>query len=126
MIALNNIDDSTFRKIMELLTRIGVTKKDHRFILYQISNIIKIKGSSYLIHYKEIIDEPLTDHDVINLNTIACLLEKWDMVELNSPISENERKETIFILGKERKERENWKIYSVITPEKIKKFIDGK
>jgi len=124
MILLKDNTDVDFRKIMETLTRIGVTKKEHRFILYQICHIVKLRGLSFIAHYKEIIDEPLSEHDMINLNTIALLLEKWGMCIVDEYIDKDKTKETIFILGKERKERENWKIYSVVTPEKIKTFIE--
>jgi len=127
MIKLKDIDDVNFRRIMETMARTGVTKRDQRNILFQIAHIVKIKGECFLAHYKEINNDPLREHDLKRLNCIARLIEKWELGKIDETELEKIEQEgytdTVFILSKERKERDNWIIHSVITTEKLKNFI---
>lgn len=130
MIKLNNIDNTKFRKIMETLTRIGVTKKEQRNVLFQTTYLLKINGKCFLSHYKEILDVPLSDKDILRLNCIANLLERWELCNIDPEFKENIEKqgalETVFILGKERKINDNWKIFTVVTVEKLQEFLAKK
>ena len=83
---LKNEDD--FLKVKETLTRIGVaSRKDHK--LYQSCHILHKQGRYFIVHFKELFaldGKPSDFHeneaDIARRNTIANLLEQWDLVTL--------------------------------------------
>lgn len=87
-------DDTSFLKIRETLTRIGVATVDptedsdeERKKLVQVCHILHKKGRYYITHYKELLrldgrDVEPTRRDVGRRNRIALLLEEWNLLEI--------------------------------------------
>ena len=79
-----------FLKIRETLTRIGVaSRKDQT--LYQSCHILHKSGLYYLVHFKEMffLDGKFCDlslNDVQRRNTIAGLLEDWNLLLIVSDV----------------------------------------
>jgi hypothetical protein len=86
-VRLKNPED--FLKVKETLTRIGIaSRKDN--ILFQSCHILHKKGRYYIVHFLEmfILDgkgRNFTNDDKARRNTIANLLEEWNLVEIVNP-----------------------------------------
>ena len=83
-IKLGEPDD--FLKIRETLSRIGVASRKERK-LYQSCHILHKQGRYYIVHFKELFaldGKPtnLSQNDIERRNTIAGLLEDWNLVEI--------------------------------------------
>lgn len=82
-------DENDFLKIKETLTRIGVISRKEKK-LFQSCHILHKKGKYYIVHFKELfaLDGKSTDfseEDKGRRNTIACLLEEWNLLEIVNP-----------------------------------------
>jgi len=82
-------NSESFLKVKETLTRIGIaSRKDRK--LYQSCHILHKQGRYALIHFKELfmldgkIDN-FSDEDKARRNTIANLLEEWDLLTIVDP-----------------------------------------
>lgn len=79
-------EPENFLKIKETLTRIGVSsRKDNT--LFQSCHILHKRGKYYLVHFKELFlldgkSANFSDDDIGRRNTIANLLEEWDLIEI--------------------------------------------
>lgn len=78
--------EEDFLKIKETLTRIGVASRKEKK-LYQSCHILHKQGRYYVVHFKELfaLDGKVTDfsdEDRGRRNTIAQLLEDWNLVEI--------------------------------------------
>lgn len=79
-------EEQDFLKIKETLTRIGVaSRKDKK--LYQSCHILHKQGKYYIVHFKELfaLDGKSTDfstEDKGRRNTIAVLLQDWDLIKI--------------------------------------------
>lgn len=86
-IKLKNDDD--FLKVKETLTRIGVaSKKDNT--LYQSCHILHKQNKYYIVHFKELFaldgkETNFSEDDKARRNTIANLLEDWELVTIVNP-----------------------------------------
>ena len=83
-VKLKEADD--FLKVRETLSRIGVASRKERK-LYQSCHILHKQGRYFIVHFKELfaLDGKATNISVNDLerrNTIAGLLEDWDLVEI--------------------------------------------
>lgn len=83
-VTLNEKDD--FLKVRETLTRIGVASKKDK-ILYQSCHILHKQGKYYIVHFKELFSldgkpTDLSDNDIARRNTVANLLEDWELVKI--------------------------------------------
>jgi len=79
-------DDQSFLKIRETLTRIGVASRTEKK-LFQSCHILHKQGRYYLTSFKElfILDgkkSDFSDQDKGRRNTIAELLEQWNLVKI--------------------------------------------
>ena len=86
-IELNHPDD--FLIVKETLTRIGVPSFRDK-TLYQSCHILHKRGKYYIAHFKEmfLLDEKLStisEEDFARRNTIATLLEEWDLIKIIHP-----------------------------------------
>lgn len=87
-------EEEDFLKVKETLTRMGVASKKDK-ILYQSCHILHKQGRYYVVHFKELFaldgkPTDFTDEDRFRRNTIASLLEEWNLVKiLNSAIIDN-------------------------------------
>lgn len=83
-------DDDAFLKIRETLTRIGLRSrvhKDGKPTLYQSCHILHKRGKFYITHFKELFkldgkESNFSDEDLMRRNTIAKLLENWELLSI--------------------------------------------
>lgn len=80
------VSDDSFLLIKETLERIGVSSnKDKK--LYQSCHIFTKKKKYYIVHFKELFaldgrTVDITEDDIGRRNTIACLLEEWNLLKI--------------------------------------------
>ena len=83
-VTLNEADD--FLKVRETLSRIGVASRKERK-LYQSCHILHKQGRYFIVHFKELfaLDGKPTNisiNDLERRNTIAGVLEDWDLIKI--------------------------------------------
>ena len=89
MVEVSFEKDDDFLKIRETLTRIGVaSRRDQK--LFQSCHILHKRGKYYIVHFKELFlldgkASDITDIDIARRNTIASLLEDWELLEVLTP-----------------------------------------
>lgn len=79
-------DQDNFLKVRETLSRIGVASKKEK-TLYQSCHILHKQGKYYIVHFKQLFlldgkQSDFTEDDRGRLNTIANLLNEWELVNL--------------------------------------------
>jgi len=82
-------DEEKFLQVAETLTRIGLMAHKEKK-LFQTAHILHKQGKYYIVHFKElfILDGravDITPEDIKRRNTIATLLEDWDLVTIVNP-----------------------------------------
>ena len=83
-----------FLKVRETLTRIGVASRKDK-TLFQSCHILHKQGKYYITHFKELFaldgkNSTLTENDIQRRNTIALLLQDWNLIEVvNASLVEN-------------------------------------
>ena len=83
-----------FLKVRETLTRIGVASRKDK-TLYQSCHILHKQGKYYITHFKELFaldgkNSSLSANDIERRNTIALLLQDWNLIEVvNTSLVEN-------------------------------------
>lgn len=85
-VELKNDDD--FLKVRETLTRIGVASRKDK-TLWQSCHILHKQGNYHIIHFKELFmldgrPSDLTENDLARRNTIALLLEDWELLKVKT------------------------------------------
>ena len=83
-VTLNQPDD--FLKIRETLSRIGVASRKDK-TLFQSCHILHKQGNYYIVHFKELFaldgkKATLIENDVQRRNTIAVLLQDWNLLTI--------------------------------------------
>ena len=83
-VTLNQPDD--FLKIRETLSRIGVASSKDK-TLFQSCHILHKQGKYYIVHFKELFaldgkKATLVENDVQRRNTIAVLLQDWNLLNI--------------------------------------------
>jgi len=83
-VTLNQPDD--FLKIRETLSRIGVASRKDK-TLFQSCHILHKQGKYYIVHFKELFaldgkKATLVENDVQRRNTIAILLQDWNLLSI--------------------------------------------
>jgi hypothetical protein len=79
-------EEEDFLKIKETLTRIGIaSRKENK--LFQSCHILHKKGKYYVVHFKELFaldgkPSDFSDEDRGRRNTIAFLLEEWNLLKI--------------------------------------------
>lgn len=108
-------EEEDFLKIKETLTRIGVaSRKDKK--LYQSCHILHKQGKYYIVHFKELFaldgkPSNFSDDDKGRRNTIATLLEEWDLIKIvNKEMSENPKTPMNQIKVLPYKEKNDWEL----------------
>ena len=86
MVEVKLKEDDDFLKVKETLTRIGIASRKEKK-LFQSCHILHKQGKYYIVHFKELfaLDGKPTNisiNDLERRNTIAGLLEDWDLVEI--------------------------------------------
>lgn len=75
-----------FLKIVETLTRIGISTKDNTLV--QTCHILHKRGKYYICHFKElfkldgVMKTEITEEDIQRRNAIAHLLSEWNLCEI--------------------------------------------
>ena len=87
-VGLKEPDD--FLKVRETLSRIGVASRKERK-LYQSCHILHKQGKYYIVHFKELFaldgkETNLSENDIARRNTIAKLLNDWNLVGVEGKI----------------------------------------
>lgn len=83
-VRLREKDD--FLKIVETLTRIGISTKDKKLV--QTCHLFHKRGKYYICHFKELfkldgVDKSeISDEDILRRNAIAKLLEEWGLCNI--------------------------------------------
>jgi len=103
-----------FLKVKETLTRIGVASKKEKK-LYQSCHILYKQGKYFIVHYKELFSldgkySSLSVDDVKRRNTIAKLLEEWDLIEILEPNKHNSQVNLSTIKIIPHKEKNEWEL----------------
>ena len=75
-----------FLKVRETLTRIGVASRKDK-TLFQSCNILHKQGKYFIVHFKELFaldgkKATLTQNDIQRRNTIAVLLQDWNLISV--------------------------------------------
>ena len=83
-VSLGEPDD--FLKVRETLTRIGVASRKDK-TLFQSCHILHKQGKYYITHFKELFaldgkKSTLTSNDIERRNTIAVLLQDWNLIDI--------------------------------------------
>lgn len=112
-VTLDEKDD--FLKVRETLTRIGVASKKDK-TLFQSCHILHKQGKYYIVHFKELfaLDGKATDiseNDISRRNTIANLLEDWELIKLVKP--ERSKEPTVSLSQIKiitHKEKDDWNL----------------
>ena len=76
-----------FLKVRETLTRIGVESRKDK-TLFQSCHILHKQGKYYITHFKELFaldgkKSTLTTNDIQRRNTIALLLQDWNLIDVS-------------------------------------------
>ena len=83
-----------FLKVRETLTRIGVASRKDK-TLFQSCHILHKQGKYFITHFKELFaldgkNSTLTENDIQRRNTIALLLQDWNLIDVvNATLVEN-------------------------------------
>jgi len=111
-IILSTPDD--FLKIKETLTRIGVSsQKDKK--LWQSCHILHKRGKYYIVHFKEMfaldqLPTSISDEDIERRNTIAALLEEWNLLKIVKPEASQPRASLNKIKILSHKDKGDWSL----------------
>ena len=75
-----------FLKVRETLTRIGVASRKDK-TLFQSRHILHKQRKYYIVHFKELFaldgkKATLSDNDIQRRNTIAVLLQDWNLIDI--------------------------------------------
>ncbi len=107
--------DDDFLKIKETLTRIGVSsRKENK--LYQSCHILHKRGKYYIVHFKELfaldgLPTDITENDIGRRNTIANLLEEWELLDIVDP---DQTEEPVASVGQIKilahKDKDKWEL----------------
>ncbi|NBT09118.1 MAG: translation repressor protein [Chitinophagia bacterium] len=96
LVEVTLIDEDSFLKVRETLTRIGVaSRKDKK--LFQSCHILHKQGKYYIVHFKELFaldgkSTNFSEEDIGRRNTIANLLAEWGLVKLVNAQKSSENK----------------------------------
>ena len=108
-------DPENFLKVKETLSRIGVASKKDK-TLYQSCHILHKQGKYYIVHFKQLFlldgkQSDFSEDDRGRLNTIANLLDEWELVTL---VDEDKSSDPIAPLSQikiiSHKEKSEWNL----------------
>lgn len=79
-----------FLVVMETLTRIGISSRKEKNVLYQSAHILSKRDKYYIVNFKHMFlldrkQNDLTTGDIARLNRIIKLLEDWELIEVVNP-----------------------------------------
>jgi hypothetical protein len=99
-----------FLKVRETLSRIGVASRKEKK-LFQSCHILHKQGKYYIVHFKELFaldgkETNINENDISRRNTIAGLLQDWDLVTVHGEAEPKAPLSQIKIIG--FKEKDEW------------------
>lgn len=105
-------DPTQFLKVAETLTRIGIASKNGDK-LWQSCHILHKQGKYYLVHFKELFlldgkTADFTSEDRARRNTIAKLLEDWNLIKVLDPKKIEDRMSLRSIKVVQFQDKKNW------------------
>ena len=111
-VTINKPDD--FLQIRETLTRIGVASRKDK-TLYQSCHILHKQGKYYIVHFKELFaldgkKSTLVANDIQRRNTIALLLQDWNLVNIVVPSNVEDKAPLSQIKILPYKEKSEWNL----------------
>ena len=112
-------DPDAFLKVCETLTRIGIaSKKDNT--LYQSCHILHKQGKYFICHFKELFcldgkESNITVNDIERRNSIAALLEDWELLTIVNPGQFLNKASLSQIKIVSYKDKKNWVLTSKYT-----------
>jgi len=103
-----------FLKIRETLTRIGVASRKDK-TLYQSCHILHKQGKYYIVHFKELFaldgkKATLVQNDIQRRNTIAVLLQDWNLIDIVDAVAAESRAPLSQIKVLPFKEKKEWNL----------------
>lgn len=108
------VEPDNFLLVKETLTRIGIASKKTN-TLYQSCHILHKQGKYYIMHFKELFlldgkkNTDFSENDMARRNTIANLLEEWELIKI---VDKNKTKEPIVPISHIKiipfKDKANW------------------
>ena len=109
-VKLKEADD--FLKIRETLSRIGVASRKERR-LYQSCHTLHKQGRYFIVHFKELFaldgkQANLSQNDLQRRNTIASLLQDWELLEIIGDDVDKAPLSQIKVLS--YKEKDDWEL----------------
>ena len=111
-VKLSQPDD--FLKVRETLSRIGVASRKEKK-LYQSCHILHKQGRYYIVHFKELFaldgkKSTLVANDIQRRNTIALLLQDWNLVNIVVPSNVEDKAPLSQIKILPYKEKNEWNL----------------
>jgi hypothetical protein len=114
LVEVKLVEPDNFLLVKETLTRIGVASKKTN-TLYQSCHILHKQGKYYIMHFKELFlldgkkNTDFSENDMARRNTIANLLEEWELIKI---VDQNKTKEPVVPISHIKiiphKEKKNW------------------
>jgi hypothetical protein len=114
LVEVKLVESDNFLLVKETLTRIGIASKKTN-TLYQSCHILHKQGKYYIMHFKELFlldgkkNTDFSENDLARRNTIANLLEEWELIEI---VNKNKTAEPIVPISHIKiipfKEKNNW------------------
>ena len=120
-----------FLKVRETLTRIGVASRKDK-TLFQICHILHKQGKYFITHFKELFaldgkKSTLTQNDIQRRNTIALLLQDWNLIDVSDKSRTEDKAPLSQIKVLPFKEKSEWTLsakYNI--GKKLPESTDGK
>ena len=103
-----------FLKVRETLTRIGVASRKDK-TLFQSCHILHKQGKYYITHFKELFSldgkkSTLSDNDIQRRNTIALLLQDWNLIDISDKTRTEDKAPLSQIKVLPFKEKSEWNL----------------
>jgi hypothetical protein len=103
-----------FLKVRETLTRIGVASRKDK-TLYQSCHILHKQGRYFITHFKELFaldgkKSTLVENDIQRRNTIAILLQDWNLIDIVNSLSAENKAPLSQIKVLPFKEKKEWSL----------------
>jgi|TARA_B110000908_G_C10238251_1_gene444623 hypothetical protein len=120
-----------FLKVRETLTRIGVASRKDK-TLFQSCHILHKQGKYFITHFKELFaldgkKSTLTQNDIQRRNTIALLLQDWNLIDVSDKSRTEDKAPLSQIKVLPFKEKSEWTLsakYNI--GKKLPESTDGK
>ena len=103
-----------FLKVRETLTRIGVASRKDK-TLFLSCHILHKQGKYYITHFKELFaldgkKSTLSDNDIQRRNTIALLLQDWNLIDISDKTRTEDKAPLSQIKVLPFKEKSEWNL----------------